>query len=369
MRLITCLLLSLVIVSTTHAQAASQKPTRVFVSGHSLTDLPMPTYFARVADSLGTPVAWNRQYMVGSAIKHRARGRGNETGWVGYTQGDNRDGSNLDVVDELQRNPYDVLVITEQHGLIDSLVWHDTVRHLRHYHERFIAGNPNGRTYFYEPWLGIPGKAEVQRWIAYERAASPLWQCMATRINQSLAAEGRRDRIASLPAGLALAQLVERATVGAALPGISGNSTAESLDRLFHDHVHLKPLGVYYVALVVYAFVFERSPVGAWAPEEVSPQQASSLQAVAGEAATRYRTESRRLTPETCSPTLRGQFLGQYLAHMRDDYWAQQNLNSLRRAWRRLRNEWQVRWRLWRSDPLNWDLVDERSYWFPAPGR
>jgi hypothetical protein len=367
MRLIIGFFLLSALLSAPVAQTAQTAPTRVFFSGHSLTDQPMPDFLARIAGSLGSPVEWNRQYMVGSAIKHRQRGRGNEAGWAGYMQGDNREGRGMDVVAELRRRPYDVLVITEQHGLIDSLVWHDTVRHLRHYHERFIAGNPDGRTYFYEPWLGIPGKTEVSRWIAYERAASPLWQCIATRVNRSLAAEARRDRIASLPAGLALAELIERATTGTGVPGISGSSVAQTVDRFFHDSVHLTSLGAYYVALVVYAVVFERSPDGAWAPEGVAPAQALALQRVAAEVVARYRSTGRPLTPEDCRQAFRGRFVGEYLAHMRDDYWAKQDVDAARLIWRRWRNEWTIRWRLWRQDPLHWDLGDETSYWFPAP--
>jgi hypothetical protein len=281
--------------------------------------------------------------------------------------GYNREGQGLDVIGELRRHPYDVLLITEQHGLIDSLVWHDTVRHLRHYHERFIAGNPRGRTYFYEPWLGIPGKTEVRRWIDYERAASPRWQCIATRINASLTAEGRGDRIASLPAALALAELVERATEGPGLDGITGASTGETVDRLFHDNVHLRPLGSYYIALVVYAAVFERPPLGAWAPEGVTPVQAASLQRVAGEVVTSYRGQHQPLSPEACATALKGEFLGLYMDHMRDDYWANQDGNAVHLAWRRFKQNVQTRWILWRRDPLAWAAVADRSYWFGAP--
>lgn len=367
MRLPGNLLLALAIVTVLAPAPASGAPTRLFISGHSLTDQPMPGYLARIAESQGTPLDWNRQYMVGSAIKHRTRGRGNETGWAGYRMGDNREGSGMDVVAELRHQPYDLLLITEQHGLIDSLVWHDTLRHLRHYHDRFIDGNARGRTWFYEPWLGIPGKREVQRWIAYERAASPRWQCIVTRLNQSLAAEGRGDRLASLPAGWALAELIDRATNGGGLEGITAASVAETVDRLFQDSVHLRPLGAYYIALVSYAAMFERSPVGAWAPEDVSPAAAASLQRVAGEAIARHRVEGRALAPEACRKALQGDFIDVYMAHMRDDYWAQQAGNRLVLAWRRFKQNLKTRWFLWRHDPLAWDRVADRSYWFAAP--
>lgn len=362
------LALALVLLITTLsaiAQTTTNRPTRVFVSGHSLTDLPMPAHLERIAASLGTPLDWDRQYMVGSAIKHRARGRGNETGWAGYSMGDNKSGRGMDVVRELRTNPYDVLLITEQHGVIGSLLEHDAVRHLRHYHDLFIAGNPRGRTYFYEPWLGIPGRTELRRWIDYERQASPVWQCIVHRVNASLAAAGRSDRITSLPAGVALAELMDRAT-RTAVPGISGATPADAIGRIFHDAVHLKPLGAYYVALVVYADLFGRSPVGAWAPDGVSAEQAASLQQVAAEVMARLRSERRDPRPEECSSLLRGPFVGLYLAHMRDDYWAQQEGSPWRLAWRRFKGEVRTRWTLWRTDPFAWS-ADDRSHWFLAP--
>ena len=339
---------------------------RVFVSGHSLTDQPLPTYLAQVATSLGAPIEWNRQYMVGSAIKHRTRGRDRQDGWAGYSMGANREGEGMNVIEELRRRPYDVLIITEQHGVIDSLVWHDTLRYLRHFHERFVEGNPRGRTYFFEPWLGIPGKSEVRRWIAYERAASPLWQCLATRINTSLAAERRSDRIAPLPAGVALAELVERATQRGGVQGITAPSERETLDRLFHDNVHLTPLGSYYIALVAYATVFERSPLGAWAPDGVSQTQAAALQRVAGEAVARHRAEHRPLTLDQCRAVLNGPFKNLYFNHVRDDYWAKQDA-SMRMTWRRLKQTYKTHWRLWRDDLFGYDASSDAGFWLPPP--
>ncbi len=343
------------------------RPARVFVSGHSLTDLPMPTYLERIARSLGMPMDWNRQFIGGSAIKWRARGRGNETGWAGYSTGDNRDGAGLNVVEELRRHPYDMLVITEQHGLIEALVWDDTVRYLRHYHELLIAGNPAGRTYFYEPWLGIPGKTQVRRWIDYERMASPLWQCVVSRVNASLAAEGRPDRLTSLPAALALAELVERATQGPGVPGITANSPAQTLNRLLEDNVHYRPLGAYYLALVVFSVIFETSPLGAWAPDSVTSVEAASLQRVALESTERHRCESNPLTPVQCRAMLQGPFLDLYFAHMRDDHWTKRPGNPVRNQWRRLKQTLRTRRELRTRDPLAWDAADDPDYWLPPP--
>ena len=231
---------------------------RLFISGHSLTDQPLPDYLAAIGKSLGTPIDWRRQYLEGSSILARS--------------------TDLDAVagEFVGR---DALVITEQHSVLGGLVWNDTVRCLRAYHDRFIAGSPQGITYFYEPWLGVSDLNDPRRWIAYERAAAPIWRGIVTRVNLSLEAEGRRDRIMSLPAASALAALVEHATGEVGVPGLTGTSTHQTLRRLFVDDVHLTPLGSYYMALVTYACLRRCSPVMAWAPPDIASQTAADLQA------------------------------------------------------------------------------------------
>jgi hypothetical protein len=354
----------------TDAQAAPPPaPERVFISGHSLVDQPLPSHLAAIAASLGTPIQWNRQYMVGSSIRARVRGAGSDRmAWDGYRQGYNREGEGLDVRAEFRSpstvfgGPYDALLITEEHSLVGSLVWNDTVRHLRHYHDRFIDGNPGGRTWFYEPWLGLASKDDPRRWIAYERAASPIWQCVATRINLSLAAEGRSDRIEPLPAGVALAGLIERATQAPGVPGISAAGVRETVDRLLSDAVHLTPLGVYYVALVSYALMFERPPQGAWAPPGVDPVAARSLQDLAWELTQQERAARRPLSLQACRARLQSSFIADYAAYVRDTS-SRQELGRLHAWWRWAKHRLQWHWLL-REGRADHPLGD-RVYWLP----
>ena len=81
-----------------------------------------------------------------------------------------------------------------------------------------------------------------------------------------------------MPSGLALVNLVERATQGY-VDGVTGSSTMETMNRLFQDDVHLTRMGTYYMSLVNYASVFRTSPIGAWAPGELSAQAAHLLAA------------------------------------------------------------------------------------------
>jgi hypothetical protein len=353
---------------------AASPPQRLFVTGHSLVDQPLPSYLASIAASQGTAFQWNRQYVVGSSIRARTSGDG-AMGWTGYRQGYNRDGEGLDVLSELLRprtvsgGPYDTLVITEQHGLLGTLVWNDTVRHLRHYHDRFIDGNAAGRTWFYESWLSLDDKSDPRRWIAYERAASPVWQCLATRINTSLAAQGRADRIESLPAGAALAALIERSTQGAGLPPLSAGSVRQTVDRIVADDVHLTPVGSYYIALVTYAYLFGRAPSGAWAPPEVDAALAPVLQRTAWEVVEAERAARRPWSLAECQSRLQSDFIATYWAYVRDAFWKRE-VGSMRAWWRWAKHRVQWHWRLRANgpdNPLRYDAVTDKGYWLPAP--
>jgi hypothetical protein len=294
------------VLSSALAQVPDKAPERLFISGHSLVDQPLPSDLAEIAKSLGAPLQWSRQYMVGSSIRARSAGDDPAKPWSGYRRGDNREGANLDILQELRQpitvsgGRYDGLLIAEQHGLLGSLLWNDTVRHLRHYHDRFVAANAQSRTWFYEAWLPVSDKDDPRAWIAYERAASPRWQCIAARINHSLQAEGRSDRIEPLPAARALAGLVEQATSSAGLPGVSKASVRQTVDSLFADDVHLTRVGAYYMALVSYAYLFDRSPLSAWKPQEVSAEAATSLQQAAWQWAQQERTDRRRMDVAEC---------------------------------------------------------------------
>jgi hypothetical protein len=271
---------------------------RILFSGHSLTDNPLPEYVESIAQSLSTQVSWNQQNIPGSPIRHRTRGGDTSVAtFPGYSLGKNRTGSGMNIVNELRQpqtidgHRYDTLILTERHDLIDTLTWEDTVRYTRHFHERLVAGNAQSSTYLYHSWLEVPDKSNPSNWIAFERTVATAWQCVAARINHSLASENRRDRVVYLPAGLALTALVEQATQGTGVAGVTGSNVRETVGRIFSDDVHLTRMGVYYMALVNYASVYRRSPMGAWAPSGVSPTQASSLQAVAWQSvANHYKT-------------------------------------------------------------------------------
>ena len=354
---------------TTPAPAALPYPTRnaanIFVSGHSLTDDPLAADLAALAASLGKQVGWNEQIVIGSPLRVRTSGGSsppsNLSGfsWPGYRTGKNRGGNGLDVVSELRNGGtlgggqrYDSLLITERHDLLSSLQFEGTVKFLRHYHDRLNEGRAGSHSYFYQSWLGITNRADPRAWIAYERAASPVWQCIATRVNHALSAEGRTDRILSVPANWALAELVERATQGN-VPGVTGSSVSETLSRLFTDDVHLTRLGSYFQTLVSYAALFGSSPVGAWAPSAVSATQAASLQSLAWEVVVNFAATQTPLGLGQCRALVLDSFCAAF--------WSYQGNAGNTAACKSFFAATSS------ANPLYFDPASNSSYWYPAP--
>jgi hypothetical protein len=277
---------------------------RFFLSGHSLTDDPMADDVVAIASSLGLTAEYEEQIVVGSPIRYRTKGPDpSAPGFPGYELGKNRDGSGMDVASEL-RDPqhitegtdYDALVITERHDLPMAVRWENTVGYLRQFHDQLIAGNPAGKTYLFHSWLPID-KDAPEAWLAYEKAALHGWECVAAKVNLTLEAEGREDRVVVLPAGGALVALVEAVLAGE-VPGVTGSSR-ERLDVFFSDDVHMTPFGKYFMGLVTVAALFERSPVGAEAPDDLGRVRATvaRTQEIAGAYVADYLASARGAEP------------------------------------------------------------------------
>jgi hypothetical protein len=303
--------------SSTPGQAtggSSPQTLNVFYSGHSLIDRPLPDTVETIASSLGKTSRWNQQNIVGSPIRARTRGFDyNASDFSGYRLGANREGDNMDVVAEL-RNPrtiggqkYHAMVLAERHDLPITREGEDGLRFARHIHERLIEGNPEATTYLYHAWWHMYDRGNPGPWINYERQAAPIWQCVVARVNTSLRLEGRSDRMQYLPSGIALVELVERATRGN-VPGITAGSTFDTVARLFYDDVHLTSLGRYYMSLVVYASLFRSPPTDAWVPEDVSPVAAASLKSIAWNVVANHYASATEPKLEDCAAYSRSTF-------------------------------------------------------------
>ncbi|MFM9849110.1 MAG: hypothetical protein ACKVP3_18345, partial [Hyphomicrobiaceae bacterium] len=277
--LVICLISSSAVLS---APVSEQTSIKFFVSGHSLTDDPFADYIVAIGQSQSLKMSYEEQIVIGSPLRWRTLGdTDKDPPWSGYGYGNNKGGrTGLDVrtaFAQSKSDPFDVLIVTEGHHSVSELVWNDTPRYLRHFHEHFIRQNPSGRTFFFEPWEGISDKANPQPWIALEQQGTRVWRCMANRINASLAHEGRRDRIHSIPAGAALAMLID-ASLRGDVSVLKADTQAATVNLFFSDDVHLAPLGRYYLALLSYVWMTGNEVNGAWRPNGISEAQAEAVQ-------------------------------------------------------------------------------------------
>lgn len=258
----------------------------VLFSGHSLLD-PVPTPMAALVQARGDSIGWERQSIPGSPLRVRTFGS-QDAPWSGYRAGDNRNGSGRDLLAELAAptqlgagQHYDTLTVTERHDPLNTVQWENTVGYLRHFHDRVTEHQAGARTMFYQVWPDID-KADPTPWIAYQSTELVIWECIAGKVNLSLAAEGKPENVVVIPGSQALARLVEVA-LDDGIPGVAG-ATQQKLDALFTDNVHLTSTSAYFIAALHYAATYGKSPLGANAGDGVSAEAAAVLEQLAWDA-------------------------------------------------------------------------------------
>jgi hypothetical protein len=259
---------------------------RVLLSGHSLTDNPIGDYLADLAEARDRDYGWEQQIIIGSPLRFRTRGE-SSSGFAGYSMGKNRDGSEKDLLQELESptaigssESYDTLIVTERHDIMDVIQWEDTVPLLRHYHDRLREHESSARTLFYQSWPDIDS-GNPQAWIDYQTEETAAWECAASKVNLSLQSDGAPQAVSVVPVAVALAKFVERVLAGS-VPGVT------DLTDVFTDDVHVTSLGAFVAAAAAYSATFQASPVGAQAPSGVSADAANIALEVAWDVVSKY---------------------------------------------------------------------------------
>jgi hypothetical protein len=259
-----------------------------FISGHSLIDNPYADYLVHISNSLGLKSEYNQQIVVGSPIRVRTRGNNSDSSdFTGYLLGKNREGFGMDILNELkshntiQSQKYNYLIITERHDLVTAVIWESTDRYLKHYHDQFMAKNDD-RVYFFVPWIGMKSLKDINSWAAYEESALEAWECVISKVNHNLVRE-QSSPVYIIPSNVALVELVKRLISSSVEEELGNRLDFNHLNLLFSDDVHLTKIGIYYIALVTYAAIFDSPTDGAWFPKEISKKIAQYLQNVAWE--------------------------------------------------------------------------------------
>jgi hypothetical protein len=117
-----------------------------------------------------------------------------------------------------------------------------------------LTKNPGGRSYYFTQWESLGGNTWTPAGLAAEVA---YFEKVVLRVEElAFSLRGRSVDVTVVPANLALQELLQQMNAGT----FAGELT---LSDIFEDSVHMNNIGDYYLACVVFASIYERSPVGA----------------------------------------------------------------------------------------------------------
>jgi hypothetical protein len=169
------------------------------------------------------------------------------------------DGAGPTLLKAISENTYDAAVVMERYYPLvrgyDAVRTGGTERSLVQAHQRLLQRNPNAKLVFYSPWEDRDDR-DVSVWIQYERDITPLFQCVVSEVNASLAASGASTGIIYAPAHLALAELTS-AVLSGSVPEVASSWT--QLYNARGTDIHLSwenGIAEYYVSLVTSGYLY-----------------------------------------------------------------------------------------------------------------
>jgi hypothetical protein len=280
LRFAAVLMLALGVWSSTAGAGTPPDSRSVVMVGHSLVNYDMPRMLEVLADDAGHTHQGGAQVLIGANL------------WANW---DEHYEAEFDARTALASGNWDTLVLTEAIPLLNHLTWSDTFLYAGNWHGLALGANAATRTYIYETWhctdSGTPTGCDWDdndhiAWRQRLNEDLPRWQSIADHLNANF--EGAE--VTLVPAGQALGLLHDRIQAGQ-VPGYS------SVFQLFSDNIHLTDTGNYFVALVMYATIYQRSPEGLtnditdpWGGAYTMPDAATALllQQIAWQAVSDY---------------------------------------------------------------------------------
>jgi hypothetical protein len=235
------------------AFAQARDAASVVFVGHSLINNDMPEYLGTIASSKGLSYAKAVQVIIGSPLRlnyencRRASSSYSAPGNFSFS------------CDALEAGtgsgPYDAVLVTEANNtLANHRQYNNTDDYVARYMELLRGRNPAGRTLLFTTWEALPTYGAS--WGPRQAADLAAYEVVARSAEQIAAGRGTSGTVEVVPVNIALRDLLARIASGG-IPGIT------SRDQIFMDDVHMTRAGNYFVACVVFAVLYNRSPEGA----------------------------------------------------------------------------------------------------------
>ena len=224
--------------------AAPLAPLGVFHIGHSLVNRDMPAMLAQLA---GEGHRYESQLGWGAQL----RSHWGEIPVNGF-EVENAHPRYRDAREAVASGDYDAIVLTESVEIRDAIRYHDSPRFLAGFAEAALAARPGVRIYLYETWHELD---DPEGWLGrIDADLSRYW--LDGVLHPALGWLPKGARIHLIPVGQGLAALVREVEARGGVGGLRDRN------GLFSDQIHLNDLGNQFVALVHYAVLYHKSPVG-----------------------------------------------------------------------------------------------------------
>ena len=221
-----------------------EEPIAVFHIGHSLVNQDMPAMLAQLA---GDGHRYEFQIGWGTTLKAHWGDKP-----VRGLDIENAPARHRNAREAVASGEYDAIVLTEMVEIRDALNHHDSVQYLTSFAEEAMTSRDDVRLYLYETWHRLDDPEGWRKrldldWSRYWEGA--LLEPVLKRLPEGA-------RIYIIPAGRALAALSRELELRGSVGGVSSTSD------IFQDQIHLNDLGNYFVAVVHFAVLYGRSPIG-----------------------------------------------------------------------------------------------------------
>ena len=236
-------------------QAAPRAGLSVYHLGHSLKGTDIPAFIGQMADAAGFPGhRYNSQLGWGASLRDHWEGGERLAGFTEM----NKPPAWADPRTALGSGTYDALVLTEMVELKDAIRWHDSSEYLARWVALARAARPDLRVYLYESWHDL---SVSEGWLErLESDPETLWE--GTILAQAMA-RPETGTVHVIPAGRVMAALVRQVEAKGGVPGMTDRTDLFARhDDGSLDTIHINDMGAYMVALVHFAVLYQRTPVG-----------------------------------------------------------------------------------------------------------
>lgn len=266
------------------ALSAPADPLSVFHLGHSLVNRDMPAMLAQLA-----PPGHRYDSQLGWGTTLQAHWGDAEI--LGF-EAENAHPRFRPAHEAVESGDYDAIVLTEMVEIRASIRYYDSPAYLARWARKALAARPDVRLYLYETWHQLD---DAEGWL--ERLDLDHERYWLRRVlGPALARLPNDTQMHLIPAGQVLAAFVRKVEAQGGLGNVRDRTDlfARAEDGTL-DQIHLNDMGNYLVALVHYAALYHRDPVGL----------PHALLRADGTAAQAPDTEVARLMQETTAEVVR----------------------------------------------------------------